>query len=111
MREVGFIAICLSQDIKENATVLLRAIEYNCKIAIYTNLWDDDPRELWEIPEAKKIFWDTLATAAVNIDKENIKYSVDIILNRLNDETRELAKAMLLFHDTKKSKPTPPWCH
>jgi len=111
MSEEHMFVICLSKDIKSNALVLLHAINNNQKIMLYTHLWDNDPRELWEIPEARELFWNTLATVAVNLDKENMKHSADIILSRLDDETKELMKAMLLVHDTKKSKPTPPWCH
>ena len=113
MHDVGFIAILLSQDIEENANVLLSAIEYNCTILIYTNLWDDDPRELWEIPEAKELFWDTFSTTAIKINREDIEHSVGIILSRLHNQTKEVMEAMLLIHGTKKrkSKPTPPWSH
>ena len=107
--------ICLSKDIKSNVHVLLHAINNNQKIMLYTNFWDDDSRELWEIPEATELFCKTLTTAALTIDKDvnNLEHSVGIVCNSFDEETKELFREMLWLRraEKSKSKPTPPWCH
>lgn len=107
------LALCLSEDIETNANILLDAVEDKKIIMLFTGLWDNDPRELWQIPEAKKLFFDTLAMAAAMVGREGIKNTIEIILSSLDFETRTLLRTMQSWEreQKSKSKPIPPWCN
>ena len=112
-KSYDLLALCLSEDIETNANILLDAVEDKKIIMLFTGLWDNDPRELWQIPEAKKLFFDTISMAAVIVGMEGIKNTIEIILSSLDSETRTLLRTMQSWEreQKSKSKPIPPWCN
>lgn len=104
-------ALLLSDDVLKNANILLDAIEDGYIVMLGTALYDNDPRELWQIPECKKLFFDTICYAALMISNPLSDSSIKKIIVSLDDSTQALLVMMQANEAKRKLKPTPPWCH
>lgn len=85
---VGYLVLFLDPDhFDSGVSVLIRAASENTATTLCTARWDADKRDLWEIPEACDLFWETITKAAETMGAKSVT-------NILCRNTLALLKAM-----------------
>lgn len=78
-----YIVMLHSSYFDDGVKALSALAKDNQNIGIFTFEWDDDPREVWDIPEARRLILRTIKDASTGIGLEPI-------LSNLDDQSRGL---------------------